>query len=250
VNDLVSYGLAGFAAQIVDGMLGMGFGVTSTSILLAAGLPPKIASSTVHAAECFTTAASGISHHCCGNIDKKLFWSLLVPGILGAVTGAYILCQLPGDKFKPVIGFYMLFMGAFIMWRVFKAVQPKEITTHIRPLGFFGAFVDALGGGGWGPIVASTLVARGNNAKKTVGTVNAVEFFVTVSASITFFLSMGLGHWQIIASLATGGVIAAPIAAYMCSRVPHRPFMFMVGLLVMFMSGRTLAKVFGLPFPV
>ena len=126
--------------------------------------------------------------------------------------------------------------------RVFKTVPPLSVTTHLTPLGFFGAFIDAIGGGGWGPVVASTLIARGNHARTTVGSVNAAEFFVTLAASVTFMITMGLSHWPIILGLALGGAVAAPLGAYACKRIPHRPFMLLVGLLLIGLSIRTLIK--------
>ena len=242
MNELLFYVVVGFVAQMIDGTLGMAYGVSASSLLLTRGLSPAIVSATVHAAEVFTTGISAVSHHCFGNVDRRLFWRLVIPGVLGAVLGAYVLCQIPGDRFKPVVAVYLLGMGVFIVVRVFRAVPARSVTTHLAPLGFFGAFIDAVGGGGWGPVVASTLVARGNHARLTVGSVNAAEFFVTLAASITFILTLGISHWPVIAGLAIGGGIAAPIAAYACKRIPLRPFMFLVGLLVIGLSLRTLIR--------
>lgn len=245
MSDFVFYALVGFAAQLIDGTLGMAYGVSASTLLIARGLPPAAVSATVHAAEVFTTGVSAVSHRYFGNIDKKLFWSLVIPGVMGAALGAYILSQLDGDVFKPFIALYLLGMGALIVTRSFRHSPPVTVTSHVRPLGFVGAFVDAIGGGGWGPVVASTLIARGNNARQTVGSVNAAEFFVTLSASVTFILTLGLSHWQVILGLAVGGAIAAPIGAYACSRIPHKPFMFVVGLLVIVLSVRTIALALG-----
>ncbi len=241
---LLYYALAGFAAQLVDGALGMAYGVTASSLLIGLGLPPAVVSSTVHAAECFTTGASGISHHMFGNINKGLFFRLLLPGVIGAFLGAYILTQLPGDEIKPWIAGYLLLMGVILIVKSTKSFPPKSVTTHIRPLAFFGAFIDAIGGGGWGPIVGSTLMARGNPMRETVGSVNAVEFFVTLSASLGFLLGIGIGHWDVILSLAAGGVVAAPIGAWACKHIPQRPFLIVVGLVVIGLSIRTLVKTF------
>lgn len=242
MNEMLYYVVVGFIAQMIDGTLGMAYGVSASSLLLTRGITPAVVSATVHAAEVFTTGASAVSHHYFGNIDRRLFWRLVIPGILGAVVGAYILSQIPGEQFKPYIAAYLLGMGVLIVARVFRTVPPLSVTTHLMPLGFFGAFIDAIGGGGWGPVVASTLIARGNHARLTVGTVNAVEFFVTLAASITFILTIGLTHWPIVAGLAVGGVIAAPLGAYACKRIPHRPFMLIVGLLVIVLSLRTLLR--------
>jgi uncharacterized membrane protein YfcA len=231
---------AGFLAQLVDGTLGMAYGVTASSLLLSFGLPPATMSSTVHAAECFTTGASAISHHAFKNVSGVLFRKLLLPGILGAVIGAYILSSFPGQTLRPFVSAYLVLMGGIIMLKGFREFPPRTVTTHLVPLGFFGALVDALGGGGWGPIVASTLIARGHNVRETVGSVNAVEFFVTVAASITFILSLGLTHWPMILGLALGGVPAAPLGAWACKHLPLRPLMIAVGVLVIVLGLRAL----------
>lgn len=236
---------AGFIAQLIDGALGMAYGVTASSLLLTLGVPPAVGSATVHAAECFTTGASGLSHHAFDNIDQTLFRRLVIPGIIGAVTGAYILSSFPGDALKPWVATYLLVMGVVIVGKAFGEFRPKRVTTHIRRLGFAGALLDSMGGGGWGPVVTSTLVARGNDVRKTIGSVNASEFFVTVAASITFFLTIGLRNWQMIAALALGGLPAAPVAAWACKHLPLRRMMALVGLLVIATSSRTLLKYFG-----
>ena len=238
--DFLGYVLAGFLAQLVDGALGMAYGVTASSLLLTLGIPPAATSATVHAAECLTTGASAVSHHAFGNVDRALLRRLLLPGILGAVLGAYLLVQLPGDRLRPYVAGYLLLMGLVIVLKAFRPFPPRDVSTHLAPLGFFGALVDAMGGGGWGPIVATTLVARGNDVRRTIGTVNAVEFFVTAAASVTFLMALGLTHWKVIAGLALGGVLAAPLAAWACRRVPVRPLMVLVGVLVIGLSVRTL----------
>lgn len=242
MDEVWFYIIAGFIAQLIDGTLGMAYGVTASSLLGARGLLPATVSATVHAAEVFTTGISGVSHHYFGNIDRKLFWGLVIPGVIGAVTGAYLLSQLDGSMFKPVIAMYLLSMGVLIIVKVFKRVHPVSDNAHLTPLGFFGAFIDAIGGGGWGPVVATTLIARGNHAPTTVGSVNAAEFFVTLAASLTFLFTLGLTHWPIIMGLAIGGAVAAPMGAYFCKRIPHRPLMFIVGMLVAGLSINTLVR--------
>lgn len=234
------YVLVGFAAQLVDGALGMAYGVTACTLLMGLGVPPPTASATVHAAECFTTGASALSHRAFGNISGRLFRRLVVPGVLGAICGAYLLSQLPGDALRPYIAGYLLVMGVVIIVKAFREFPPRAVTTQLAPLGFFGAFLDAIGGGGWGPIVATTLIARGNEVRETIGSVNAAEFFVTLAASATFFLTLGLGGWPIILGLALGGIFAAPLGAWACKRLPTKPFMIAVGLLVIALSTRTL----------
>lgn len=243
-QDFFIFVLIGFAAQVIDGALGMAYGVSASSLLLGFGVPPAVVSSTVHTAECFTTGASALSHRAFGNVNKPLFWGLVIPGVIGAFLGAYILVQLPGDLIKPYIAGYLLLMGIVLIVKAYRAFPPKQVTTHLRPLAFFGAFIDAIGGGGWGPIVGSTLLARGSPFRETVGTVNTVEFFVTMSASLGFLISMGLSHWNVILGLGVGGVVAAPLGAWVCKHVPHRPFLVVVGLVVIGLSLRTLIHSF------
>jgi len=244
-EELLPYVLIGFAAQLVDGALGMAYGVTASSLLLGSGVPPAVASATVHAAECFTTGVSAASHRAFGNIDRDQFRRLLLPGVVGAALGAYLLSSLPGDALKPWIAAYLMLMGGVIVAKAFREFPSRRVTSHLAPLGFFGALVDAIGGGGWGPIVASNLLARGNGFRLTVGTVNAVEFFVTLTASVVFLLTLGLANWTLIAGLAIGGVLAAPFGAYLVSRVRPKPFQVAVGVLVIGLSLRTLWKTFG-----
>jgi uncharacterized protein len=244
-GNFLFYVLVGFFAQVIDGTLGMAYGLSASSMLLSAGLPPPQVSATVHAAEVFTTGFSGLSHHAFGNIDRALFRRLVGPGIAGAVVGAYLLSRMPGDRIRPFIAVYLLAMGLMIIGRVFKPIPPTSAGRNVGRLGFVGALVDAIGGGGWGPIVASTLIARGNHVRTVVGSVNAAEFFVTLAASITFLLALGFGHWRIIAGMAAGGALAAPVGGYLCARVPHRPLMFLVGVLVVGLSVRTLAATLG-----
>ena len=247
--ELLPYIAIGFAAQLIDGALGMAYGVTASTLLLGLGVPPAVSSATVHAAECFTTGTSAVSHHAFGNIDRQLFRRLLLPGVLGAAAGAYLLSSIDGDALKPWIAGYLLLMGMVILVKGFRDFPPRRVTSHVAPLGFFGAMIDAIGGGGWGPIVASNLLARGNEFRVTVGSVSAVEFFVAMTASAVFLLTLGLGHWEIIVGLAIGGVIAAPFGGWLVKRVPPRPMLCFVGMLVMVLSLRTLLKHFGVSVP-
>lgn len=244
-QELLFYVAAGFLAQVVDGALGMAYGVTASSLLMNVGVPPAAASATVHAAECFTTGASALSHHAFGNISKTLFRRLLLPGVVGAFIGAYVLTAIPGNAIKPWIAGYLLLLGLYIMTKAFRDFVPKEVTTHLTPLAFCGALLDAIGGGGWGPIVTSNLLARGNSMREAIGSVNAVEFFVTLASSAVFLATLGLGYWKIMVALALGGLLAAPLGAWLCGRVPRRLFMVMVGLLVVALSARTLWQTLG-----
>lgn len=243
-HDFLTYIIIGFIAQLIDGALGMAYGISASSLLLGVGIPPAVVSSTVHAAECFTTGASALSHRAFGNVNKALFLGLLIPGVIGAFLGAYILTAIDGDMIKPYIAGYLLIMGFVLILKAYHSFPPRAVTTHLKPLAFFGAFIDAIGGGGWGPIVGSTLLARGSPFRETVGTVNTVEFFVTLSASLGFLIGIGLTHWNVILGLALGGVVAAPIGAWVCKRVPHRPLMVLVGLVVIGLSLRTLINIF------
>jgi uncharacterized protein len=245
MNEMGFYVFAGFLAQVIDGALGMGYGVSASSLLLGGGIAPAAASATVHAAEVFTTGFSAVSHHFIGNIDRRLFRRLLVPGMMGAAVGAYILVALPGDRLRPFVAVYLLIMGVVIVVKAVRPAAPAAVIKAVAPLGFVGALVDSMGGGGWGPVVASTLLARGNGARTTLGTVNAVEFFVALTASIVFVLTLGMSHWRIILGLAIGGVVAAPLSAFLVRRAPARPLMVLVGLLVVVLSTRTLLHALG-----
>lgn len=230
----------GFLAQIIDGTLGMAYGVTSTSCLLYFGFSPISASAITHAAECITTGFSAIAHHQFGNINKALFFKLLLPGIVGAILGAFMLTHVDSDFIKPIIASYLLILGFIILSKTFAVFPPVAVTHHLIPLGFIGAFMDAIGGGGWGPIVTSTLLARGHDARTTIGSVNASEFFIAVTASITFFLSNVVIGWHAVIALAIGGAIAAPCGAFLCKHIPVRVLLFTVGLLIIGLSSRTL----------
>lgn len=233
--------VVGFLAQIIDGALGMAYGVSSNTFLLSIGIPPAAASASVHMAEIFTTGVSGFSHWRLKNIDRSLILKLLIPGVLGGITGAYILSSLPGDKLKPYISAYLAIMGLVIIRKALvRNHEEKKVTSFIAPLGLVGGFFDAIGGGGWGPIVTTTLVARGNNPRYTIGSVNASEFFVTFAESITFILAIGLTHWRIILGLLIGGVIAAPLAAIICKKLPVRILMLAVGIIILVLSIRTI----------
>jgi len=241
--DIIIFILFGFVAQMIDGVLGMAYGVSSNAFFLSLGIPPSIASACIHTSEMFTTAVSGISHFKFGNVDRNIFLRLLIPGVIGGVLGAYILTELPAGKIKPFVSIYLLMMGIWILVKVFKKTQQTKAKTKAIPLGLFGGFFDAIGGGGWGPIVTSTLVANGNHPRYAIGSVNSAEFFVTVAESITFFAMIGgllFQHWEKIAGLMIGGVFAAPLAARACKKLPRDILMILVGLLITGLSIRVL----------
>jgi hypothetical protein len=234
--------VVGFIAQMIDGTLGMAYGVTSNSFLLSLGFLPAAASATVHTAEIFTTAVSGASHFKLGNVDKKLFKSLVIPGSVAAVFGAYVLVNFPTELITNIVSFYLIIMGAIIMLRAFGInLLMKKIDRKI--LAGIGGFVDAVGGGGWGPIVTSTLIANGENPKKAIGSVNLAEFFVTITQAATFYTLIGIAYPEAIIGLLIGGVIAAPIAAYVCKKAPAKPLMIAVGILIIFLNVRKLLGV-------
>jgi uncharacterized membrane protein YfcA len=231
--------IVGFIAQMIDGTLGMAYGVTSNSFLLSLGFLPAVASAAVHTAEIFTTAVSGASHLKLGNVDKRLFIDLAVPGTATAVIGAYTLVNFPTEQIKVIVTIYLIVMGAVIMLRSFgKNLIMRRINRKV--LAGIGGFVDAVGGGGWGPVVTSTLIADGEDPKKAIGSVNLAEFFVTISQSTTFYVLMGISNLDVIVGLLIGGVVAAPLAAYLCRKAPTKTLMMMVGILIIFLNVRTL----------
>jgi uncharacterized membrane protein YfcA len=233
----------GVFAQLVDGTLGMGYGATSTSFLLAYGIPPAISSTGVHVAEMFTTGASAISHHRFGNINKKLVRHLLIPGVLGSITGAYLLSDvIDGDAIKPFIAVYMIALAVIIIRKAMQKNIIKKKTKRLGVLATFGGFMDSVGGGGWGPIVTSTLLGRGRNPRYTIGSVNAAEFAVSFASGITFMIFGGIQGWQVIIGLILGGVMAAPIAALLVNKIKRKPMMILVGVLIIALSLKTLSK--------
>ena len=252
--------VVGFLAQAVDGSLGMAYGVISSSVLLAFGVPPATASASVHGAEVFTTAASAGSHAWHRNVDWKLLIPLAIAGVIGGCLGAYVLAGLDSDIIKPFVIAYLAVMGAWILWRAGHDVQPKAIRPPwiVAPLGVVGGFLDAIGGGGWGPTVSSTLVGVGQEPRRAIGTVNTAEFFVTVAVSATFVWSLLSGHWEeagalqnhaaAIGGLVVGGLLAAPFAGLIAKRVPRRPMTYAVGGLLIVLAafqGLQLAGVLG-----
>lgn len=221
----------------------MAYGVTANSFLLTLGLSPVVSSASVHMSEIFTTLVSGISHWKFGNIDKRMVWRLLVPGIIGGGLGAYILTSLDGNAIKPYISIYLLIMGIRILYKGFRPTQEHERepkTGLLVALGLTGGACDAIGGGGWGPVVTTTLISTGHSPRKTIGSVNFSEFYVTVTESIVFILTIGLTNWKVISGLLLGGVIAAPFGAMITKRLSTKLIMVFVGCLIIFLQLRTL----------
>ena len=243
---------AGFAAQIVDGALGMAFGVISSTLLVSVlGVPPATASTGVHLVECFTTAVSGISHALHRNVNWKLFFRLLIPGVIGGIAGAYLLTALDASVTRPFVMTYLAAIGVYLLVRGLR-YPPK---THreakvIEPLGLAGGFLDAAGGGGWGPVVTSNLLVQGAQPRTTIGTVNSVEFFLTITISVTFLISIGTDGFDNaflipVAGLLAGGVLAAPFGAMIARRVAAKTLLVMVGIVLTATSLYSLGRTFG-----
>lgn len=222
--------LVGLLAQTVDGALGMAYGITSTSFLLATGSSPAVASASVHIAEVFTTGVSGISHVKLGNVNKSLFLRLLIPGILGASAGAWVVSSVDSSIIKPIVSGYLFLMGLYIVSKVFKKITPRrETPKHVAKLGLFGGFVDAVGGGGWGPVVTTTLLGTGQDPRTTIGSVNLAEFFLTFTSAAVFAGLVEEGPWPTVAGLVVGGLFAAPFAAYLTRHLKTKTLLMLVG---------------------
>lgn len=237
--------LAGFLAQLVDGALGMGYGVTCASVLLSLGINLPAISGSIHTAEMFSSAASGYSHYKFGNVNKKLFRALLIPGVIGAVLGAFLLSKF-GNEYaayvRPILAGYTLFLGLKIFLAAFKKKQAPKKVKRVGWLAGAGGFLDSFGGGGWGPLVTSTLISKGRTPRYVIGSVSVTEFFVTLASALTFFSLLGISHWQVITGLIIGGVIAAPLAARLAGKLPLKTMFIAVGAMVVIWSVRLLIK--------
>ncbi len=237
----------GFAAQLVDGALGMAFGVISNTLLVGVlGVPPAQASQRVHLVECFTTATSGISHLLHGNIDKRLFFQLLIPGVLGGIGGAYVLTSLHAEVVKPFVLAYLAGIGLYLLWRgLFYPPKVREAGL-VAPLGLVGGFLDAAGGGGWGPVVTSNLLIQGADPRKVVGTVNSVEFFLTLTISGAFIWHLGFADVAgATLGLLIGGVAAAPLGAWAAKHFPPKTMLILVGIVLTLTSGYGVYRAWG-----
>lgn len=246
-SSILYYILGGFIAQMIDGALGMAYGVTATTFLLSVGITPAAASASVHASEVFTSGVSGYMHLKFGNVNSKLFKTLVIPGVIGAILGAYVLSSLEeyAGYIKPIVSIYTLFLGAIIIRKALIKRQEKRQLKRVGWLALIGGYLDSIGGGGWGPIVSSTLIASGRHPKYTIGSVNLTEFFVSLASSITFFTVIGLGYWDVIIGLILGGVIAAPIAARLANKLPVKSMMILVGIVIIIVSLRQI--ILGVP---
>ncbi len=239
--------LAGFLAQMVDGATSMGYGVTSAIVLMSANVSPAAISGSIHTAEMFASGASGYSHYKFGNVNKKLFKALLIPGVIGAILGAILLVKFGETHIRyirPIMAAYTLILGIKIFITAFKAVTEKKKFKRYGWLAGAGGFLDSFGGGGWGPIVTSTLITKGRTPKYVVGSVSLTEFFVTLASAFTFFTLIGVQHWQVILALVIGGLIAAPIAAKLSGKLPRKASFILLGVVVAIWSIRILIKSF------
>lgn len=256
MNDFLLFLAVGFLAQTVDGALGMAYGVISSTVLLSFGVPPAVASASVHTAEVFTTAASAGSHAIHRNVNWRLFAPLALGGVVGGAIGAFVLTTVDGSLIKPWITAYLGVMGLIILWRAVVGTGSRSFPTRwVPPLGLVGGFLDAVGGGGWGPTVTTTLVGSGGDPRRAIGTVNTAEFFVTSAVSATFMAAMLTGHWRLddtlanhamaIGGLIIGGLLAAPLAGFIVKIAPVRVLTFAVGLLVMAVAAYQTAKLMG-----
>ena len=230
---LIPFILIGFAAQLVDGALGMAYGQISSTLLISMGVPPAAASAGVHTAETFTTAVSGISHVAHRNVDWRLFFRIAIPGVVGGVLGAYVLTQIDASTAKPIVLGYLTALGLYLFYRGVMHRHTERTPRIVSPLGLLGGFLDAAGGGGWGGIVTSNLLVQGSNPRKTIGTVNTAEFFLTVTISATFLAALGWEAFTVAtAGLLIGGVIAAPFGAWIAKRVNPDTLLTFVGALL------------------
>jgi siroheme synthase-like protein len=237
--------LAGFLAQLVDGATSMGYGVTSAIVLMSANVSPAAISGSIHTAEMFASGASGYSHYKFGNVNKKMFKALLIPGVIGAISGAVLLVYFGETHLayiRPIMAAYTLFLGVKIFFNAFQSSTKKKKFQRYGVLAGAGGFLDSFGGGGWGPIVTATLITKGRTPRFVVGSVSLTEFFVTLSSAFTFFMLIGVQHWQVILALIIGGLLAAPLAARLQGKLPKKASFILLGTIVVIWSVRILIK--------
>ncbi len=248
VHAILPFIAIGFFAQLVDGALGMAFGViTNTLLVSVVGLAPARASASVHLVETFTTAASAISHILHKNVNWRLFARLAIPGMIGGIAGAYLLSNIHAEVARPFVMAYLTGIGFYLLWRAWAMDHGHEHKPArvVEPLGLVGGFLDAAGGGGWGPVVTSNLLVQGTEPRTTIGTVNTAEFFLTVTISATFMLTLGIEAFTIAAvGLIIGGLMAAPFGAVIAKRIPAKRLLVLVGTLLILTSVFSLYKAF------
>ena len=237
LSDYLILAAIGFGAQLIDGALGMAFGVISSTLLVSLGVPPAAASAGVHAVEVFTTGASAISHSLHRNVNWKLFRRIVIPGVIGGILGAYVLTAIPAAKARPLVLAYLAAIGLYLLWRGLRHEHRERKPRIVEPLGLVGGFLDAAGGGGWGPVVTSNLLVQGAHPRKVIGTVNTAEFFLSATISATFIASMGFDSFTMaLVGLLIGGIAAAPLGGYFAKRIPPRVLLMMVGTLLILTS--------------
>ena len=238
---LLPFILIGFAAQLVDGALGMAFGVISNTLLISLGVPPASASASVHLIKNFTGSVSAVSHIAHGNVDWRLFWRLAIPGVIGGVIGAFLLSGIDPAVAKPLVLAYLAAIGVYLLGRAWRSPPPQREPRIVEPLGLGGGFLDATGGGGWGPIVTSNLLVQGATPRIVVGTVNTSEVVLALAISGAFFFSLGFGLFEKEAlGLLIGGVAAAPFGGYFAKKFNARLMIVLVGIVL------TATSVYGL----
>jgi uncharacterized membrane protein YfcA len=243
--DIAPFIAIGMAAQMIDGAMGMAFGVITQTLLVSAfGVPPATASASVHLVELFTTGASGASHIWHRNVDWGLFRRLVPFGVIGGVAGAYLLSSIDASAARPFVMLYLTGIGFYLLWRAIRLSKPKfEDPRYTRPLALAGGFLDAAGGGGWGPVVTSNLLFQGGDPRKVIGTVNSAEFLLTLSISIAFVATLGFAAFTMITvGLIIGGVIAAPFGAVLASRVQPRTLLLAVAVVLIVTSSYSIYK--------
>ncbi|WP_026871506.1 sulfite exporter TauE/SafE family protein [Inquilinus limosus] len=256
METFVLFLLVGFVAQAIDGAMGMAYGVISSSVLMAFGIPPATASASIHAAEVFTTAATATSHMAHRNVNWRLFFPLAVSGVIGAILGVTVLTGIPGEAIKPFVAAYLAIIGLYILVRAIRETRRRHLHPGwAAPIGAAGGFLDALGGGGWGPIVSSTMVSAGVEPRKAIGTVGASEFIVTCTVSAAFVAALLSGRWQeagdlrqhaaSVAGLIVGGLAAAPFAGLIVKRVPAKPMTWAVGIVILALAAYQFAQILG-----
>ncbi len=224
LSEFLTFAAVGVFAQLVDGALGMAYGVVSAAMLLGLGLPPAVASASVHYAETFTCGASGLSHLAAGNVRRRLFWTLAIPGVIGAVIGAYVVSHVPAAWMRLALTPYLLGVGVFLLMRGKRPEDDHDDTVSraARPLGLIAGFADAVAGGGWSALTVTTLVARGATPRMVIGTVHLAKCAVSAAASVSFLLHVGATHGIAVLGLIAGGVVAAPPGALLARRMPAR----------------------------
>lgn len=256
-RELIIATIIGFTAQIIDGSLGMAYGITSNTFLLSMGIPPIASSASIHTAEILTSGAEGLAHLKAGNVDRHILKYLAISGAIGAFVGAYLLSNISSDFIKPFIAIYLFIMGVLIIEKAFEKkpliikafcwVKHRLQMAHgeqwgykLTPFGVIGGILDSIGGGGWGPLITLTLFFKGENLRQAIGSVTLTEFFVTAVASITLLTALKMEYWQIILGLMIGGLLAVPVGPYITKKLPYKPLMIFVGTLVTLLSLRTL----------